>query len=180
VDAKHFYLPAVVAGSGPVLREAADAHRAALLPAAKSDRHAVIAGMRSACRTTDETPIEAKATMDMLVAHLADVPLDILRDGCRAFVNAPGKVFFPKAAGELRVFINPMIERRARRARNLQRMADAADEADREAARLAAVEEIPMDEINGWPLATRRGALERGWITQAQFDAATLVVGEGE
>ena len=66
-------------------------------------------------READRLVAEGRVTVNGVRVHLEDVPLDILKEACRAYCNAPGRRFFPRSAGELRTFINPMLyERRAR------------------------------------------------------------------
>jgi hypothetical protein len=134
----HGYGMPIPAGAGEGLRAAAMIHAEALAPCTSAERHAVLVGMRSGTIPRDETGFEADATMSLLRVHLEDVPLDILKEACRAYCNAPGRRFFPRSAGELRTFINPMLYERRARAMRLSRLADEAERADARAAELAA------------------------------------------
>jgi hypothetical protein len=134
----HGYGMPIPAGSGEGLRAAAMMHAEALAPSTSAERHAVLFGMRSSTIIRDEDAKEADATLKLLRAHLDDVPLDILQAACRAYCNVPGRRFFPKSAGELRTFINPMLYERRARAMRLSRLADEAERAEARAAELAA------------------------------------------
>lgn len=117
-------------GSGDALRAAALAHRAGMAPSEAAERHAILMGLRSGTILRDESPEEAEATVKLLRAHLADVPIDILETACRNYCNAPGRRFYPKSAGELRAFINPLIFERQARAAHLEHLAKLADQED--------------------------------------------------
>lgn len=134
----HGYGLPIPAGAGEGLRAAAMTYAGALAPSAKDDRKRVLQALRSGTILRDEHPLEAEATMKLLLAHLADVPLDILETACRDYCNAPGRRFFPRSAGELRAFINPLLHQRKARATYLMRLAEQADRADARAAELAA------------------------------------------
>ncbi|SFP62384.1 hypothetical protein [Sphingomonas rubra] len=134
----HGYGMPVPAGSAPALRDAAMAHAAALTPSTPDERHRLLLGLRSGTIIRDEDADEADATLKLLRVHLDDVPLDILQAACRAYCNAPGRRFFPKSAGELRTFINPMLYERRARAMRLNRLAEQAEREDARAAELAA------------------------------------------
>ena len=165
-------MPSIRAGSGDDLRRAAESHALSAVRSDRAERAAVLVALRSTTRATDETPREAQTSFDLLLAHLADVPIDVLKAGCRAYANVPGTRFFPKSAGEIRAFTDPIVFRHKRRAARLRLMAAEADVLDAEAARMSEVVEIPLEEIRGWKSSTRAAALEKGWITQAQVDAA--------
>ena len=120
------------------LREAAAEHQLALQPSDPADRRAVLLGLRSATLLINERAEEAEATVKMLRVHLADVPLDILEAACRAYCNAPGRRFFPKSAGELRTFINPLVRERQGRAFRLLKLAERAEAEDAERERIEA------------------------------------------
>jgi len=132
-------------GCGGALEAAAAAHRGALVPATPEQRHNTLMGLRSCTVLHDVTKEEAKATFALLKEHLADVPHDILDAACSAYANEPGTRFFPKSAGELRVFINPMVSARRARAVRLKMLADEARQRDERAAYLAQPPE-PMSE----------------------------------
>lgn len=134
----HGYGMPIPAGAGPELRAAAAAHREALAPASAVDRHCVLMGLRSATLPRDEDQHEAEASYKLLRQHLADLPLDILQDACRAYCNAPGRRFFPRSAGELRAFAGPLLHQRQARAWRLERLAEEAERQDARAAELAA------------------------------------------
>lgn len=134
----HGYGLPIPAGSGEGLRAAAMVHADALRPSTKEERDRILTGMRSGTIVRDESPLEAEATMKLLKAHLNDVPLDILETACRNYCNAPGRRFFPRSAGELRTFINPLLHQRKARAAHLMRLAEEADRQDARAAELAA------------------------------------------
>lgn len=120
----------IPAGAGDQLRAAALAHRNALAPSDAEERYAVLRGLRSGTILVQETAEEADATLSLLVAHLADVPIDILKAGARAYCNAPGRRFYPKSAGELRAFTNPLQFERQARASHLEHLAMLADKED--------------------------------------------------
>ncbi|PTQ12945.1 hypothetical protein CLG96_02040 [Sphingomonas oleivorans] len=120
----------------PAIRAAADAHFAALAPSTADERQRTLRGLRSATILQQEDAAEAEATLKMLRVHVADVPLDILEAACRAYCNAPGKRFFPKSAGELRTFINPLIYARQARAYRLKKLAAQAEKEEAERRRL--------------------------------------------
>lgn len=134
----HGYGMPVPRGAAGALRNAAMLHAEALTPSTSQERQGVLMGMRSGTIVRDETPAEADATLKLLRVHLDDVPLDILQAACRAYCNAPGRRFFPKSAGELRTYINPMLYERRARAMRLARLADQAERDDARAAELAA------------------------------------------
>lgn len=127
----------IPADQGSALRVAAAEHHRALAPAGLNAAHAVLVALRSSTIACSDTEDEALASYKLLRSHMADVPLDILEAACRAYCIQPGRRFYPRAAGELRAFTDPMIRRRAARAAALLRMAAMADEADAEARRLA-------------------------------------------
>lgn len=120
----------IPAGAGEELRAAALAHRNALAPSDAEERYAVLRGLRSGTILVQETAEEADATLSLLVAHLADVPIDILKAGARAYCNATGRRFYPKSAGELRAFTNPLLFERQARASHLEHLAKLADKED--------------------------------------------------
>jgi len=120
----------IPAGAGEQLREAALVHRQALSPSDAEERYSVLRGLRSGTILVQETAEEADATLSLLVAHLADVPIDILKAGARAYCNAPGRRFYPKSAGELRAFTNPLMFERQARASHLEYLAKLADQED--------------------------------------------------
>ncbi|WP_452665820.1 hypothetical protein [Sphingomonas zeae] len=141
----HGYGLPIPAGAGEGLRAAAMVHADALAPSPKDDCQRVLQALRSGTILRDEHPLEAEATMKLLRVHLADVPLDILETACRAYCNAPGRRFFPRSAGELRAFINPLLHQRKARASYLMRLAEQADREDARAAELAADPVRPGD-----------------------------------
>lgn len=134
----HGYGLPIPAGAGEGLRAAAMAYADALAPSTKDERHRVLLGLRSGTIVRDEHVQEAEATLRLLRVHLEDVPLDILEAACRAYCNAPGRRFFPRSAGELRTFINPLLHQRKARAAHLMRLAEQADRDDARTAALAA------------------------------------------
>ena len=134
----HGYGLPIPAGAGEGLRAAAMVYADALAPSTKDERHRVLLGLRSGTIVRDEHAQEAEATLKLLRVHLEDVPLDILEAACRAYCNAPGRRFFPRSAGEMRTFINPLLHQRKARAAHLMRLADQADREDARAAELAA------------------------------------------
>lgn len=141
----HGYGLPIPAGSGAGLRAAAKVYANALTPSTKDERHRVLVGLRSGTIVRDEHVQEAEATMKLLRVHLEDVPLDILEAACRAYCNTPGRRFFPRSAGELRTFINPLLYQRKARALHLMRLSDQADRDDARAAELAADPLRPED-----------------------------------
>lgn len=134
----HGYALPIPAGAGEGLRAAAMVHAEALAPSTKEERHRVLLGLRSGTIIKDEHAQEADATLRLLRVHLEDVPLDILEAACRAYCNVAGRRYFPRSAGELRTFINPLHQQRKARAMYLMRLADQADREDARAAELAA------------------------------------------
>lgn len=133
----HGYGLPIPAGQASEVRAAAALHHAALRPCEPEEGKAVLMGLRSSTILQGEHEEEARATLKMLRVHLADVPLDILEAGCRAYCNQPGRRFFPKSAGELRQFINPLMRARQARAFLLKRLAEQAEHEDAERQRLA-------------------------------------------
>lgn len=113
-------------------------HAQGMTPATPEERQGVLLGLRSGTILRDEAGVEAEASLKLLRVHLDDVPLDILQQACRAYCNAPGRRFFPRSAGELRSFINPLVFDRHARAMRLMRLADQADREEARAAELAA------------------------------------------
>jgi len=114
-------------------------------PSRIEDRHAVLMRLRCATIIVPEHVDEADASFQMLRAHLADVPLDILQAACRAYCNVPGRRFFPRSAGELRTFTAPLMHARVARAFRLRKLAEAAERADARRAELAADPLTPED-----------------------------------
>ncbi|VXC63224.1 hypothetical protein [Sphingomonas sp. AX6] len=141
----HGYGLPVPAGAATALRTAAEAHVAALAPSLPADRYAVLRGLRSATIIKDEDADEAKASISLLNAHLSDVPQDILEAACRAYCNAPGRRFYPRSAGELRAFINPMMSERQARAVRLRRLAERVERDERRQAEIDADPIMPGD-----------------------------------
>lgn len=129
LDAEQFFLPVVPPGQGDELRAVAKAFSASLAPGSYETRKDILRGLRVSTVPRNESPEEARASFAKLIADLADVPDDILRDACRAYVNTPGTRFFPKGAGEIRAFTQPLQNRRARDAFRLRELAKASDEA---------------------------------------------------
>ena len=134
----HGYGSPIPPGAAPAVQAAAEAHEVAIAPATTEERHSLLMGLRSATLIRDEHADEAEATMRLLVAHLADVPRDILAAACRMYCNAPGRRYFPRSAGELRTFINPLLHGRVATAWHLRRLAEQAEREEAERARLAA------------------------------------------
>lgn len=126
------------ANAATALLAASHEHRAALAPAASDETHGCLLALRSATILRDEHAAEAELSFKMLRVHLGDVPLDILEQACRAYCNAPGRRFFPRSAGELRTFTDPLVRRREARAVVLERLAKQAHEEQAERDRLAA------------------------------------------
>jgi hypothetical protein len=155
---RHGYGLPIPAGSAPGLEEAAAVHTAALAPAEREDRVRVLMALRSATIVRDEDQAEARASFALLREHLADVPLDILEAACRAYCNAPGPRYFPRSAGELRVFVTPLLGHRRSRAWALRRLAE---EAERQDARAAELEADPLtpDDIREIMKATGLSAM---------------------
>jgi hypothetical protein len=127
--AEQFYLPVVPPGQGDQLRAAAKLCQDALAPSSYQDRKDILRGLRISTVPRNESADEARLSFEKLIADLSDVPADILREACKRYVNAPGTRFFPKGAGELRTFIQPLKNRRARDAFRLRELAKASDEA---------------------------------------------------
>jgi hypothetical protein len=133
----HGYGMPIPPDAGSDLRAAAALHQLALAPSTSAEREEVLVGMRFATIVRDEAEEEAAMCQKLLRVHLQDVPIDILRDACHAYVNQPGRRFYPKSAGELRTFTNPPMIMRRSRAFHLLRLAEEADRADAERERLA-------------------------------------------
>ena len=125
-------------GASSELIAAAHEHRAALAPATPDETRRVLLGLRSATILREEHGDEASASFLMLRNHLADVPIDILEAACRAYCNAPGRRFFPRSAGELRTFTDPLMRRRSARAFVLARRAKQAHDEQAERDHIAA------------------------------------------
>ena len=141
----HGYGLPLPTGAGDGLRAAAMVYADALTPSSSRDRQRVLLGLRSGTILRDEHPREAVANIKLLRVHLEDVPLDILETACRNYCNAAGRRFYPRSAGELRVFINPLLHQRKARALYLMRLAEQADRQDARAAELAADPVRPGD-----------------------------------
>lgn len=132
LDAAAWYMPMVKPGQGDVLRQAAEAHRRANAPSTYEERKSILRELRLGTMARNESEVEARASFEKLLADLADVPADILRTACKAYVNQPGTQFFPRGAGELRKFTaGPMMER-VQRAYRLNLMAKESDKAFRD------------------------------------------------
>ncbi len=148
---------------------AADEHRSLMVPAERDFVAKTLGGLRSATIVRDEDPDEAKASFNLLRVHLSDVPADILAEACRRYVNQPGRRFFPRSAGELRAFINPLVLSRQVREHRLRCMAAAAAERDRRAEAQAAFE-WTVERLRDLPRFAAAAVLRAGGITQAMFD----------
>lgn len=127
LDAEQFFMPLVPAGRGDELRDAAQSHRGALIPARRDVIAAILGELRLRTIVRTESQQEAVARNRALIDDLGNVPEDILRRACDAFVAQPGSRFYP-TAGELRQFIAPMIAQRRRRWSRLERMASESDQ----------------------------------------------------
>lgn len=130
-------MPAVVGGSGDELRQCAAAYRQANVPSTFDERRMILGELRLGTASRNESHEEARASFSKLMNDLADIPADILRKGCKAYVNfvdpdptakRPGIRFFPRSAAEVRQFTNPLQLQRSRRAFRLEEMAKAADD----------------------------------------------------
>jgi hypothetical protein len=128
LDAEHFYMPSVPRGRGAELRAAAAEHRDGMEPARPDQRLAILRELRLGTVARNESEVEARASFAKLNDDLRDVPADILKAACRAYINEPGTRFFPRGAGEIRAFTNPLMTQRAVRARRLSDMAKASDD----------------------------------------------------
>jgi hypothetical protein len=122
-------MPQVPRGQGEALREVAAQYRAATQPATYDQRMGILRELRLGTVPRNESPEEARASFAKLVDDLKDVPVDILRTACSAYTNEAGTRFFPRGAGELRTYTNPLMAQRAVRAYRLDEMARASDEA---------------------------------------------------
>lgn len=127
LDADQFFMPTVPIGHGDALRAAAQAHRDGMAPATADERLNALRALRLGTLARNESDAEARASFAKLNDDLRDVPADILRDSCTAYVNEPGTRFFPRGAGELRAFTGPLMVRRSRHAARLGEMATASD-----------------------------------------------------
>jgi hypothetical protein len=106
-----------------------------MAPADEQTRRDILRGLRLGTVPRTESDAEARAVFDKLVFDLRDVPADILSAGCNAYVNTPGTRFFPRGAGEIRAFTQPLMTKRMRRAWRLKQLAKASDEAFDESTR---------------------------------------------
>lgn len=96
-------------------------------PATVEDRENALLALRLGTVARNESADEARASFAKLIDDLRDVPIDILQAACSAYVNEPGTRFFPRGAGEIRSFTEPMMRQRAARAFRLGLMAEASD-----------------------------------------------------
>ncbi len=127
LDAAAWSMPPVRRGYGDELRAAADAHREANGPASADERRSILRELRLGTMARNESPDEARASFEKLIHDLSDVPADILRSACSGYVNQPGTQFFPRGAGELRAFTQPLVATRVHRAYRLGLMAKECD-----------------------------------------------------
>lgn len=131
LDADVWCPPAVRAEDADELRALANAHKAANAPASYDERRSILGELRLGTTPRKESADEARASFEKLLSDLSDLPADILRRACKAYVNfvdpdRPGMRFFPRSAAEIRVFSNPMQNQRSRRAYRLRELAEAA------------------------------------------------------
>jgi hypothetical protein len=172
ITAERFSMPTMPAGSGNGLRRASAEYAAALVPCGAERAEHLLTALRRSTIITNEAPMEAKATMSMLVAQLADMPADLLSTACDRFTRHPGRRFFPKASGELIAFVSKDWEYRKLAAVRFAQMASQADEEDAERKRLAEPMEWTPEAIRDLGQFAATG-VRQGWFTQAQLDEAT-------
>lgn len=127
LDTDAWSMPPARAGEGPALRQAAEAYRRANAPASYDERKSILRELRLGTISRNESEQEARASFEKLLADLVDVPADILRIACKSYVNRPGTQFFPRGAGEVRIFTAPLMIERLRRAHRLGVMAKECD-----------------------------------------------------
>ncbi len=127
LDATMWTMPPVRRGYGDELRAAAAAYRNANGPTNADERRSILRNLRLSTMARNESQEEARASFEKLVHDLADVPADILRSACNGYLNQPGTQFFPRGAGELRTFTQPLMATRIHRAYRLGLMAKECD-----------------------------------------------------
>lgn len=98
---------------------AARAHDAALVPASRDEIAKELAMLSTATIPWNQDDRETRMQMELLMGGIADVPPDVLKSACRAYMLKPGRRFFPKSPGELREFIDKPLDRRRRHAARL-------------------------------------------------------------
>lgn len=127
-----------------------------------------LASMAPSLGQRRQSDAEAKAQLDMLEMALAGMPIDIFHDACTRWVKISR--FMPAPADLLGYHAH------AARSWRLMRMRAIILRHDREwtPAAVDTVVAIPDDEIAGWSRSYQATALNKGWITQAQFDAVPL------
>lgn len=143
--------------------------KSSLAPCGAQAARDVIVGLSTITITRREDLNEAKAVVETLVQHFQHCPIDLLRKGRDAYVAVPGERFFPRSPGELNEFVAPLVAFRQRAIYRLGKIAEAIRDAKSEAQRLAEVDEIPDDEILGWPTHSQQAARDRGWIPDEQW-----------
>lgn len=166
-------LPDPPPGSAPMFRQAAAELQDALAPCGEAFASGSLLAMRSSTHLPKQSEEETLASFRVLVAHLKEIPADLLKAGIRAYVAAPGTRYFPKAPGELMEFISPGLRLRQRGAYRFAKMAETAEENARRQDELNRREPVPVDDIRSWPAHMRETALRVGFITQDEFNAAT-------
>lgn len=171
ITAERFSMPVMPAGSGKGLRRASDEYRASLAPCGAVAAERLLTALRRSTILTNEVPIEAAATMRMLIAQLADMPEDLLSTACDRFTREPGKRFFPKSSGELIAFVAKDWAYRKIATVRFAQMAEKADEEDRERERIAEPMDWTPDAIRDLGRFASSG-VANGWFTQAQMDEA--------
>lgn len=145
-----FYQPPIPHGQGNVLRRAAAYHHEALEPCGEAEATELLEHLRFVTKLNNESEMEKRVTMNSLAQNLCGVPTDILVDGLAAYVNFPGQRWFPKSAGEIRLFTDGLVLRRKLRVTRLCEMAAISDRTpDPAAVRDSWNQPIPLSEVSG-------------------------------
>lgn len=106
------------------LKRARAVHEAALVPASRDELAKELMTLSAATIPWQQTDRETALQFELVIAGLADVPLDLMKDGCRRYMMEPGKRFFPRSPGELREFIVAPLMKRKRRVSHLGLLID--------------------------------------------------------
>lgn len=170
LDQSIFYPPETIEVSAQQLSIAADELEHALAPVAPDQLDTILKGLSVATMIQNQADEEHEAGFKILMRHLAHLPDDIIRAACSRYIDQPGKVFFPRNPGQILEFAKPMLFQRQRRAMNLRRLAQIKAERDEREREMAKIDEIPIDEIKSWRPSMRKTALDKGWISKAQYD----------
>lgn len=115
----------VPADAAPALFSAAEQIQAAMKPAGGTVTRNILRDLRLSTRKTNESPEEARASFEKLVASLQSLPAIALKEGCEAYEQStdPDTRFFPRGAGEVNRFAEPIAQRMLLRAHRLRQTA---------------------------------------------------------